>query len=65
MLLEVGVPPHIVRDIVGHADIGVTMRIYAHTSLDEKREALRKRDERLHKRRCHTGCYTTIMVDRP
>ncbi|GAA0724304.1 hypothetical protein GCM10010199_33660 [Dactylosporangium roseum] len=35
------------RDIVGHADIGVTMTIYAHASLDEKREALRKLDERL------------------
>ncbi|WP_432982173.1 site-specific integrase [Dactylosporangium sp. CA-233914] len=47
MLLDLGVPPHIVRDIVGHADIGVTMTIYAHASLDEKREALRKLDERL------------------
>jgi integrase len=36
------VPPHIVRDIVGHSDIEVTMTLYAHTSLDEKRKALRK-----------------------
>ncbi|TDC86446.1 hypothetical protein [Actinomadura sp. 7K507] len=28
--------------IVGHSDIEVTMRIYAHTSLDDKRAALRK-----------------------
>jgi integrase len=35
LLLELGVPPHIVRDIVGHADIGVAMTIYAHASLDE------------------------------
>lgn len=33
-------PPHIVRDIVGHSDIGVTMTIYAHAALDEKRAAL-------------------------
>ncbi len=42
LLLDLGVPPHIVRDIVGHSDIEVTMTIYAHASLDEKRKALRK-----------------------
>ncbi|GAA1747646.1 hypothetical protein GCM10009681_18530 [Luedemannella helvata] len=47
LLLDLGVPPHIVRDIVGHSDIGVTMTIYAHASLEEKRAALRKLDERL------------------
>jgi integrase len=47
LLLDLGVPPHIVRDIVGHADIGVTMTIYAHASLEEKRAALRKLDDRL------------------
>lgn len=47
LLLDLGLPPHIVRDIVGHAAIEVTMTIYAHASLDEKREALRKLDERL------------------
>ncbi|HEV3379749.1 MAG TPA: hypothetical protein VG142_01990 [Trebonia sp.] len=35
-------PPHIVREIVGPSDIEVTMTIYAHASLDEKRAALRK-----------------------
>lgn len=34
--LGLGVPPHIVRDIVGHAHIGVTMEIYAHAALAEK-----------------------------
>jgi integrase len=29
-----------VREIVGHSDIEVTMTIYAHTALDEKRQAL-------------------------
>lgn len=42
LLLDLGVPPHVVRDIVGHSDIDVTMTIYAHVSLDEKRNALRK-----------------------
>lgn len=47
LLLELGAPPHIVRDIVGHADIGVTMTIYAHASLEEKRAALKRLDDRL------------------
>lgn len=42
LLLDLGVPPHIVRDIVGHSDIEVTMTIYAHAAVDEKRAALRK-----------------------
>jgi integrase len=41
LLLDLKVPPHIVRDIVGHSDIEVTITIYAHASLDEKRRALR------------------------
>ncbi|MBG6092803.1 integrase [Actinomadura viridis] len=40
LLLALGIPPHIVRDIVGHSDIEVTMTIYAHAALDEKRAAL-------------------------
>ncbi len=42
LLLDLGVPPHIVREIVGHSDIEVTMTIYAHVSLDDKRAALHK-----------------------
>jgi integrase len=42
LLLDLGVPPHIVRDIVGHSDIEVTMTIYAHAALDEKQRALRR-----------------------
>lgn len=42
LLLDLGAPPHIVRQIVGHSDIGVTMKVYAHASLDEQRKALRK-----------------------
>jgi integrase len=40
MLLKLGIPPHIVRDIVGHSAIEVTMTIYAHVSLEDKRNAL-------------------------
>jgi integrase len=47
LLLRLGVPPHIVQAIVGHANLDVTMTIYAHTSLDEMREALRKLGEHL------------------
>jgi integrase len=37
-----GVPPNVVREIFGHSDIEVTMTIYSHASLDDKRAALRK-----------------------
>lgn len=47
MLLALGVPPHIVQEIVGHADMSVTMGIYAHVSLDDKRAALGRLQERL------------------
>jgi integrase len=47
LLLDLGVPPHVVREIVGHSAIEVTMTIYAHVSLDEKRKALGKLGEAL------------------
>jgi len=47
LLLNLGVPPHIVREIVGHSAIDVTMEIYAHASLEEKRAALQKLVDRL------------------
>ncbi|MDT3396165.1 tyrosine-type recombinase/integrase [Streptomyces sp. B1866] len=40
LLLDLGVPPHVVRQIAGHSDIGVTMKVYAHASLAEQRKAL-------------------------
>ncbi|MGH3376819.1 MAG: tyrosine-type recombinase/integrase [Actinoallomurus sp.] len=46
LLLDLGVPPHIVGDIVGHSDIEVTTTIYAHAALDEKRKATRQAGER-------------------
>lgn len=47
LLLDLGAPPHVVREIPGHSDIEVTMTIYAHVSLDEKRKALGKLGEAL------------------
>ncbi len=47
LLLTEGVPPHIVQEIAGHSAIDVTMTIYAHTSLEEKRKALRRLGDRL------------------
>ncbi|MDQ4030769.1 MAG: site-specific integrase [Actinomycetota bacterium] len=47
LLLDLGVPPHIVMRIVGHATLDVTMGIYAHAALDEQRQALRKLEDRL------------------
>jgi integrase len=44
LLLELGTPPHVVQAIARHADLDVTMRIYAHTNLDTMREALDKID---------------------
>jgi len=37
----------VVREIIGHSDIEVTMTIYAHVSLDEKRFAASKLGEAL------------------
>ncbi len=45
LLRNLGVPPHIVRDIAGHAAAEVTMTIYAYTSMTEKQGAPRKIDD--------------------
>ena len=47
LLLDLGTPPHIVREIGGHSDIEVTMTIYAHVSLEDKRKALASLGEML------------------
>ena len=39
LLLGLGIPPHIVRDIAGHSALDVTMNIYAHAEMTEKRAA--------------------------
>ena len=40
LLLALGVPPHVVREIAGHSDIKVTMTVHAHGNLTEKAAAL-------------------------
>ena len=47
LLLDLGVPPHIVQQIAGHSGIEVTMTVYAHASLDEMRKALNRLGDRL------------------
>lgn len=44
LLLALGTPPHIVQAIARHADLEITLSIYAHTNLDAMREALDKID---------------------
>ncbi|MFD4532219.1 tyrosine-type recombinase/integrase [Kitasatospora sp. NPDC058397] len=51
LLLDLGVPPHIVREIAGHSDVGVTMKVYAHASLAERLKALSRLGEALSSRR--------------
>ncbi len=45
LLLRLGVPLHIVQAIVGHADVQVTMAVYAHASLEDQRKALEQLEE--------------------
>ncbi|TDU89169.1 site-specific recombinase XerD [Kribbella voronezhensis] len=47
LLLRLKVPPHIVQAIVGHADVQVTMAVYAHASLEDQRKALDQLAEHL------------------
>jgi integrase len=47
LLMELGVPPHVVQAIARHADVKVTLKIYAHANLDAMRQALGQLDRRL------------------
>jgi integrase len=47
LLLSLGTPPHIAQAIAGHAHVDVTLSIYAHTAIDDQKEALRKLGEAL------------------
>jgi integrase len=40
VLLGLGVPPRTAMEIAGHSTIEMTMNVYGHVTLDEKREAL-------------------------
>lgn len=44
VLLGLGVPPRTVMEIAGHSGLEMTMNVYAHVTLDDKREALDKLD---------------------
>jgi integrase len=45
VLLGLGVPPRTVMEIAGHSALEMTMNVYAHVTLDDKREALERLDE--------------------
>jgi integrase len=47
MLMELGVPPHVVQAIARHADVKLTLKVYSHANLDAMRQALGKLDGRL------------------
>ena len=47
LLLELGVPPHLVQAIARHANLEITMKIYAHSNLDAMREGMKRLDDRL------------------
>ncbi|WP_243420965.1 tyrosine-type recombinase/integrase [Micromonospora globispora] len=47
LLLDLGVPPHLVQAIARHAHVDVTLKIYAHTNLDAMRAAVKRLDDQL------------------
>lgn len=47
LLMELGVPPHVVQAIARHADVKITLKIYSHANLDVMRKALGQLDGRL------------------
>ena len=47
LLLDLGTPPHLVQAIARHADIDVTMKVYAHANLDAMRDAMDRLDDHL------------------
>ena len=40
VLLGLGVPPRTVMEIAGHSALEMTMNVYAHVTLDDKRKAM-------------------------
>ena len=44
VLLGLGVPPRTVMEIAGHSGLEMTMNVYGHVTLDDKREALARFD---------------------
>jgi integrase len=45
VLLSLGVPPRTVMEIAGHSALEMTMNVYAHVTLDDKRQALDRLEE--------------------
>jgi hypothetical protein len=45
--MELGAQPHVVQAIARHADVKLTLKVYAHANLDAMREALGRLDGRL------------------
>jgi integrase len=48
VLMDLGVPPHVVQAIARHSDVKITLQIYAHTNLTAMREALSRLELWLH-----------------
>jgi integrase len=46
MLMELGVPPHVVQAIARHADVKLTLNVHSHMNLDAMRQALGNLDGR-------------------
>ncbi len=42
VLLGLGVPPRTTMEIVGHTTLEMTMTVYGHVTLDDKRDAMRR-----------------------
>ncbi|MBA2558387.1 MAG: site-specific integrase [Propionibacteriales bacterium] len=47
LLAGAGVPPRVIMEILGHSQIGVTMNVYAHVTVESQREALAHMDQLL------------------
>ena len=45
VLMDLGIPPHVLHAIVRHSDVETTVHVYAHTNLAAMRQALDKLDE--------------------
>ncbi|GAB4053413.1 site-specific integrase [Catellatospora paridis] len=47
LLLELGVPPHTVQALARHADVDITLKVYARTNLEAIRQAAKRLDDHL------------------
>ncbi|HXR66978.1 MAG TPA: tyrosine-type recombinase/integrase [Ktedonobacteraceae bacterium] len=42
ILLKMGVPPHVVQEIVGHSNVNITLRVYGHVLPGQQESAMEK-----------------------